>query len=425
MSIPELLSWFKKDLKSQIAQQTSILYLSFLASIILNFATGILNTRVLGAEGYGVFAFFTTFTTFTLIFFRFGFFNSGSLLLAECRDCEKQKEIIGALTLISFIIGVCYSIFSFIMGFYIDQIFNTVSDLSWIFHFFSFIFTVLPFQLLIPAIGQGTNKIGKMSLFNVLPRIFYLVAAFLLWNIISVEPSHYILLNVASIGLSAVVILKLYEPRFRNLRDNINALIHKNKIYGLQAYIGTIVTQVSYQSSNIIIPMLFNTTDLGYFTLSNTLTNPMVALSRSASTSLFKGFVDMKYIPRRIFYYNLIWLFSISLTLILLGQFIVPFLFGTEFLPVVPFILPMAFASIFQGLYQPLIFFLNSKGLGKELRNAGILAAIIYFAANISLIMIFGVIGAALAALASTSSSFMINLYIYKNYQNKNKKDKN
>ena len=60
---------FKKDLMGKTGRQTSTLFLSQIAALFLGVFTGIINTRVLGPEGYGILAFFFTITL--LLFYSF------------------------------------------------------------------------------------------------------------------------------------------------------------------------------------------------------------------------------------------------------------------------------------------------------------------------------------------------------------------
>jgi len=55
----DIVNEFKKDLLSRTGRQTSTLYLSQIIALFLGVFTGIINTRVLGPEGYGILAFFS------------------------------------------------------------------------------------------------------------------------------------------------------------------------------------------------------------------------------------------------------------------------------------------------------------------------------------------------------------------------------
>ncbi len=146
---------------SKIARKTLFLYSSQILVMLLGIVTVTLNTRILGPEKYGILSFFMTIVGFSLLFFRFGFFSSGGVLLAQEKKEEKEKEIIGSLTVIGFLIGLSFAIFIFFFSFLVDNIFNTKVKL--IFQLFSPLLIVLPFQMLIIQIGRGTNKIEKLS----------------------------------------------------------------------------------------------------------------------------------------------------------------------------------------------------------------------------------------------------------------------
>ena len=84
----DIVNEFKKDLLSRTGRQTSTLYLSQIIALFLGVFTGIINTRVLGPEGYGILAFFLAITSFTVLFFRFGFFSASGLLIAQAKESK-------------------------------------------------------------------------------------------------------------------------------------------------------------------------------------------------------------------------------------------------------------------------------------------------------------------------------------------------
>ena len=93
MKVKEILYEFKKDLLGKTGKQTSILYSSSIISLFLGVFIGIINTRALGPQGYGILAFFGVTTSFTVLFFRFGFFSSSGLLIAQAKEERKEKEL--------------------------------------------------------------------------------------------------------------------------------------------------------------------------------------------------------------------------------------------------------------------------------------------------------------------------------------------
>ena len=413
---------FKKDLKGKTGRQTSTLYLSQIIALFLGVFTGVINTRILGPAGYGILAFFFAITSFTVLFFRFGFFSASGLLIAQAKDERKERELAGASVIIAFFIGISYSFFILFLSFFVDDIFDT--NIGWILRYTSFILIALPFSMLIPQVGRGMNKIERMSLFNVIPTAIYLLGALMLLKIIQIEPFHFILLHIFATTIGIFVVINLFHPVFSNIKANLKEIWKKNKEYGFHLYLGQIADQSTYQLDKIFITYFVNTTQLGFYSLAMTITTPMVGLSSALSMSLFKGFVDMDRIPKKVIYYNFLWLAACVVGLVIFGKFIVVLLFTEEFLSTVPLILPLALACFFQGMYQPYNMFLGAKGKGKWLRNIAIIQSIINVIGNLILIYYMGAMGAAIVSAIAKGEEYALNRYYYKKYL-KNEKSTN
>ena len=405
---------FKKDLMGKTGRQTSTLYLSQIAALFLGIFTGIINTRVLGPEGYGILAFFFTITSFTVLFFRFGFFSASGLLIAQAKDERKERELTGASVIVAFLIGISYSFFILFLSFFVDDIFNT--NVGWILRCASFLLIALPFGMLIPQVGRGTNKIERMSLFSVIPTAIYLLGALMLLKLIQIEPFHFILLSIFSTIIGILVVMHSFHPLFRNTKENFKEIWKKTKEYGFHLYLGQIADQSTYQLDRIFITFFVNTTQLGFYSLAMTIATPMTGLSRALSMSLFKGFVDADKIPKKVIYYNFVWLAACVAGLVIFGKFIVVLLFTEKFLPAVPLILPLALAGFFQGMYQPYNMFLGAKGKGKWMRNISFINMTSNTIGNLILIFYFGAIGAAIASMTACAIAFFCYRRYYKKF---------
>ena len=404
---------FKKDLRGKTGRQTSTLFLSQIIALFLGIFTGIINTRVLGPVGYGILAFFFTITSFTVLFFRFGFFSASGLLIAQANDERRERELTGASVIVAFLIGISYSFFILFLSFFVDDIFHT--NIGWILRYTSFLLIALPFGMLIPQVGRGMNKIERMSLFNVIPKVVYLLGALMLLKIIQIEPFHFILLSIFSTLIGILVVMHSFHPLFRNTKENFKEIWKKTTEYGFHLYIGQIADQSTYQLDKIFITYFVNTTQLGFYSLAMTMTTPMVGLSSALSMSLFKGFVDVERIPKKVIYYNFLWLAACVAGLAIFGKFIVVLLFTEKFLPTVSLILPLALAAFFQGMYQPYTF-LAAKGKGEWIRNIAFAEASFNVVGNFVLIYMYGAIGAAVASAIAKFITYAFCIYYYRKF---------
>jgi len=401
---------------SKTGRQTLVLYSSHIALIFLGFIICSLNGRILGTDNYGIYAFLFTITAFSVLFFRFGFFSSGGLLLAQAKGNIEERRLIGALVVVALLIGVSYSLFIFGISFFVDRIFGT--NVKHILQILSPVLILLPFQMLIPQIGRGANKIKKLAYFNILPKGLYVVAVLCLLALMTTGINVVVLifLHFICVVFGVAVIIYSFKPLFNHLRDSIRKLWQKNKEYGVHLYFGQVVDQSTYKLDGIFISYFVNTTQLGFYSLAAAITSPMAMLSQSLSTSLFKGFAERERIPKRVTQLNFLWLLVCVVGLVVFGRLIVVVLLTERFLPVVRLILPLALAGFFRGMYQPYNTFLGAKGKGKWLRNVSVIEACFNVVGNLFFVIYLGVIGVAIASFIAKLLSFGSHYYYYRKY---------
>ena len=394
-----------------------MLFASSIFFIIVSFLATTLNTRVLGPQEYGVLTFFITLTEFTALFFNFGFFHTSSILLAQAASKSDEQELTGAFLLIALLIGAGYAFFVFLLGFFVDMIFHTKINplLQW----FSPFLIVLPMQNLFPQLYRGTNNIKFLAYFKIMPETFYVICVLSLVILHLTAQIHIpllISLSLLAIGITVASHAYLLKPRFTNFKINLKKIWDKNLDYGIHVYWGQISNQPTYNLDKILITYFANTTQLGFYFLANCFVVPMVMLSNSLSTSLFKSFTQKDTIPPKVFQYNFLWLSSYLVLLLSLNHFAISVFFGEKFLPASSLIFPLAFAGFFQGMYQPYAF-LAAKEKGVWIRNVALAEGAFNIVGNFVLIYFYGAWGAAVASAIAKCITFTMLSRYYRRYQ--------
>jgi len=400
----------KRLARSQTARQTSLLYASLILGIIFGTAIGSINTRALGPKDYGSMAFYTSLTLFIAAFFDFGFSSAGGVIMARAKTVEEERELIGALTLIGLVLGAGFSLVCFSLSLFIDQIFQT--QINDIIRITVPVLFVLPFQCLVSEICRGSNAIGKLALFNLLPRILYVLSALVLLYFDQISLLSLILVGLISWCITIFIILASCRPTTKFLSSTFASIWQKNKEFGLHFYFGNSAEAATLKINGLLIPYFVNPTALGYYNLSELMASPMVMFSKSLSQSLFKGFAQKSNIPSKVIRINFLWSLLCTIGLVSLSKYIVSILFSDKFLPLVPLILPMAAACFFQSLYQPYNHFLIARGI-RKLGTLGIYKSIVSLVANIVLIPQYGAMGAAIATLATRGVEYLLHYLLY------------
>lgn len=399
--------------KQKIIKQTSLLFLSQLGLILLGLGIKFIQTHELGNFGYGEYALFVSITTITIIIFRFGFFASIQVLLANNHNKIRENELVGAGFIITLIIGSLFSIFIWILSFSINDLFNT--QIGSALQLIAPLCIILPFQYFVSAVSVGTNKIRYSVVYNIFPKGVFLFALILYLSGFELTVFSTILLNLGSTLLISIFIVYALQPSFKNIKENLRLIWLKNRQYGLHYYSGSVFNQTTFRMDELFISYFINTTQLGFYSLANLICSPMVLLSQSLSQSLFKRFAGSKKIPRQVFVYNTLWLLVCIAMLYLITEMIVEFFFGASFSTVAQYVIPLSFAFLFQGLCAPFTF-LAAKSKGKEIRNVAWLEASVNIIGNIILIPLIGVFGAIYSSIMAKFLHFAALNFYYRAY---------
>lgn len=73
---------------------------------------------------------------------------------------------------------------------------------------------------------------------------------------------------------------------------------------------------------------------------------------------------------------------------------------------------PLVLASFFQGMYQPYLSFLTSKGI-PEIKYTAFISSVVNLLENIILIPLYGAMGASIASLFSMGAWYIVALLFY------------
>jgi len=412
INIRKMINGFAELVKTKTTKQTGILYGSQILVMVLGLMVAPIVTRTLGPEKYGVLTFVLAIVFFIALFFEFGFFSAGARLLALSKDKEKDQELIGTLILITSGIGFSFFLALFIFSFFVDSIFHT--SVGNVLKAISILAAIIPFQYMLQQVCQGVNEIKKMAIANVIPKIWYLVGLLIVVGFLKLNVFIALVLNLTGIIIVVGLIIISLKPRFDNLRENLSLIWKETKEYGSHVYFGRIASMGTYNSDKMLISYFANTTSVGFYSLAMTLTNPMFLLSSSLSTTMFKGFARKKNIPRKVVYFNFLYLLACCLGIVLFGKYIVVLLFSQKFIKVVPILIILAFANFFRGMTQPYNRFLNAKGWGKAVKRAAFVLTGSNLVGNLALIPFYGAIGAAYASLFALVINYCIYVHYYR-----------
>lgn len=394
------------------ARLTIILFISSMLSVILGVGTSVLNTSVLSVEQYGDVRYINNIISFIASFLLFGYFVSGSRLLALSNDEQNSRRIKGAMVVILGITVVVMIVAMIVCYFIHIKYLNVlVAPLFLV----SIPICAAPLlQNYANTVFQGDNSIIKLSLGRLLPTALYLVIGYLVYWNFKATSELMLLLQNGCIVVVFLILIALTYPSFTQLKDSFRNLNKENKSYGFNVYIGSIAgVSLSYIAGITLGVFSENNVDVGMFTLAATLVTPLAMLPAVIGTSYFKRFANQDTMGRKVIVVTLLLSFlSLLLFVIFIGP-IVGFLYDESYSNVAHIASFLAIGTTMHGLGDMFNRFLGSHGLGKQLRNGAFLCGGVMLIGNIIFVYFWGINGAVLTRILASTSYCLSMVYYY------------
>lgn len=406
---------------SLLAKQSAVLFSANILSIALGLGVSIFNTRFLGPEAYGDFKFLLNLFALAVLIFTGGYFITGGRIVALDEFSERKKELTGSLFVITTVASAIISVVMFVYSFFQDELFGT-EGLGLTIRIFSLFLFVYPFEKFIEKLLEGENRIYDLALTRIIPRLVYLGLIFIVSLQLNVELNVALAIHMLSLGMALLYVYQAVKPSFRKLKENLGIVQQMNKHHGLPMYLGTLVGQGSTYMGTIIISYLLDNTNVGYYTLAQTIAMPLVMIPQSLGTVSYKKFANENKISAKVTLLTVVSTFVVFVIFNLLIEYVVLFVYSEEYYPVISITRLISIALILQGFCFYINRFLSSQGLGKELRNADLIRGAINLIGFFVLIRWLGVNGACISLILSNFAVLMYLIAKYRGYIKKVKK---
>jgi O-antigen/teichoic acid export membrane protein len=389
------------------AERTAFLYVAMLGNLIMGFVVTKLNSAWLTLDEFGIYSFVVNTILFTRVFLSFGIFESGARLFATSPEKSLEKNILGALTIITFILGILLAFLIYGYSFVFDYIFKI--KISFILKTIWPLVLLIPFQVMILPALRGLSRILQLGVFTISPRILYLIIIIILYfsgvyNLNNTLSWFFIATSV--VGITALFVLK---PSFKSLRSGFNKIISEQKTYGIHIYVANIFTSLVQYTDKIILAFFVSSQHLAYYALAFALTFPLAHFSMALSNVSFKKYASQEKLNIRHVQASILFSLISVTALILLKDFIIIDLFGEKFRPAIAPFIVLAIAFAINGISIPYTMFFKAKKKGIHVRNITTAAQGLFLILNIILIPYYGIMGAAVSALIS----FAVDLILY------------
>jgi len=405
----------RRWLSSALVRQSALYTSTNLAISVMGAVASALLARHFDTSEFGAYSFAMAFLGFSAGFFEFGLFMPVARL-SSAEQAEGQSEIAGAAFLTFVPVGLSFSLLILLLSFEVDGLFRVhASSILRIAALLAFAYAFGQLAQWL-AVGAGRLHLYSLATFGaqVLFVVLVLVNLLVSWPL---SPAGAVTLQLAAMGLGWLAFALWLRPTFRNLRLRLDQLLAGAREYGVQVYIGRILSIGTYNMDVLMLGALFMPSAVGFYVLAGAIAGASGMPAMAFATALFRNLANRPLIERR-------WLLvSVGLAIastvvawLLAGPF-VRIVFTERYAPVAALVVPLAAAAGVRGVTSLYNSFLSAHGLGKELRNAGIALTVSNLILNFALIPPFGATGAAWASLLALVVNLVAHLAGYRRYQ--------
>jgi len=404
-----------KIARKKKTKQVTSLYISMVFGIIIGIGVSIINTRLLGPKQYGDLKFLQNLFTFVVTFLTLGIFVSGSRLLAQKKNVEIRHQIIGNLILLSTVISVVFIIILLIFSFFEEQIFN--NELGRIIRIISPLLFVFPFKLCMENIMQGDNKIYELSVFQISPRLLYIIGAIVFNYFVPLSLSSALMVQLLALAILILIMITHFKPEFINVKKTLLIIWQENKTYGFPVFIGILANVATGYMAGLSIGYFIDNTNVGFYSLALTITTPLALIPNAVGTTFYKDFANRDLIPKKTTVVTVILSLTSLLFFFLIIKKIILLLYSSEYSDVVSLSYLISIGCVFRGFGDYLNRFLGAHGKGREIRNGAFANGISNVLGYIVLVYALGVKGAAITKIGSDFIYLYMMYYYYKKFQ--------
>jgi O-antigen/teichoic acid export membrane protein len=323
-----------------------------------------------------------------------------------------QRQIAGGISMLAICMSIVLFVLFFIFSYFEEKIFD--NQLGWYVRILSPFLFIFPFQLGLDNLLQGSNRIYQLSAFRLGPKVLYLLGILAYSYFFPFHLDHALIFHFGSLGVLIFITILSLNPSLSELTVTFKRILQENRSYGFQVYIGAVAGLASAQLGGLAIGYFIDNTNVGFFALAITASQPLAMIPNSIGTTFFRDFTGMDRIPSKIFVTTvLVSLVSLAVFLLIIKQLVI-FLYTEEYLAVVPIAYYVSVGSILHGLGDFFNRFLAAHGRGKEMRNANILIGVCNVLGYLLLTWWIGVQGAAITKLLAGFTYIFIMAWYYR-----------
>ncbi|MBI2579590.1 MAG: flippase [Candidatus Aenigmarchaeota archaeon] len=406
----------------RIARATIIVFVFSLMGAVLGYMLRLFIARNTAVEDFGLFYSVLAFFSFFWVMKDFGI---GTALVKYVPEFEVNgryndiKRVIKASFLVQFAIGAFIGLALFLLSDYISIGFFHNEKASFLIKLFSI--EIVLGVIFLKMLLQGLQKMVVFSLVETVRIITIFIFIFLFGgaNIENIAISYFL----ASLAIQAFMVI--YVARvvggFRNSDPSSGNILKPLAVFGSFIFMGNVATFVIGYADTMVLTYFRSLYEVGLYQVSVSTSQMLLIFSSSFTAILFPVISEVWSKGRKSdisgymgFMIKSIFLFMafISLLFMAFPEIIINIFFGGNYLSSSLSLQILSFGMIFFSMNMVFSVILNAIGQPRKNTTAIIIISLYNLAANIMIIPVFGIEGAAV----STASSYIVGFVILYRY---------
>lgn len=390
----------KRISKIKPKKATTVLLLSNILIMPIGILISVFLTRLLGASNYGEYSYILNFANFVILLTSLGLYHSAARVITLTNSWDELRGVLGA----SLILGLIILILSVITIFSWAH-FEFLSGKLKKFDFVIFCTLITASLLLIrycEVLLPARGEIEKLAASKVAPKLLYLAILILMFIANSKKVDLYIFeFSIISFFISSLLVISIIiyrlKPSLRGIKRSIDLVIDKQKEFGFNVYLGSIIS-VGF---SYFIPIAIGLVEgdyvlVGHFTLALTLATPLAIIPTTIATVNFRSFAQKRHVSQKTIVGTLVTSLIIYLLMLIFIGPVVDLLYGEKFENVKSIFMIVITGFLFHGWGDFFNKYLIANGAAKVVRNISLFLGLTMSFIGMGLIIFFGVTGAAI-----------------------------
>ena len=396
-------------------KQVVLLTVSTFIGLIVGVLNSVINTRFLVPELYGDVRYVQNIISFLSSILMFGYFVSGSRLLAVSKDELYSRRIRGILCAI---LGASIVVVMLVMSVLcLCSAYNNTDNLTTLYLISIPLGGNVILLNYVNTTMQGDNHIVRIALGRLLPSLIYCGLAYLIYSAYGATPERMLALFN---GLAVVVLVSIIastKPSFRNLKESFRILNEENKKYGFNVYVGSLASVATAYIAGITLGQFCDdNANVGFYTLAVTIAGPLAMLPSIIGTTYFKRFAQQDRIESKVMKGSFLLTIATCIIYIICIKYIVAFLYDDSYQIVGNIASWLAVGMSLHGLGDMFNRFLGAHGKGKEIRNGAFMCGGVLTFGSILFVYLWQIDGAVITKIASDIVYFAAMYTYYRRF---------